>query len=215
MSDETVRRWHNQLARIYDRRWSRYLARTLGFLRSWISMPQESSVLDVGCGTGEFERIILSEHPEQRMIGIDVSDQMLAIARQKCSAYPNVRFLSGSASVLPFSNDSFDLVISASALHYFDKPDASLAEMRRVVKPSGSVVILDWCKDYLTCRFFDAFFRMTEPAYRRCYTQTEFHRMLASAGFEIRESRKARLDPVWGIMVATVFPSGHAAIASS
>jgi ubiquinone/menaquinone biosynthesis C-methylase UbiE len=178
-------------------------------------MPQESSVLDVGCGTGEFERIILSEHPEQRMIGVDVSDQMLAIARQKCSAYPNVQFLSGSASVLPFSNDRFDLVISASALHYFDKPDASLAEMRRVVKPSGAVVILDWCKDYPTCRFFDAFCRMTEPAYRRCYTQTEFHRMLASAGFEIRESQKARLDPVWGVMVATACPNRHAAIDSS
>jgi ubiquinone/menaquinone biosynthesis C-methylase UbiE len=129
-------------------------------------MPQESSVLDVGCGTGEFERIILSEHPEQRMIGLDVSDQMLAIARQKCSAYPNVRFLAGSASVLPFSNDSFDLVICASALHYFDKPDASLSEMRRVVKPSGSVVILDWCKDYPTCRFLDAFPRSFKSSRR-------------------------------------------------
>jgi ubiquinone/menaquinone biosynthesis C-methylase UbiE len=169
----------------------------------------------VGCGTGEFERLILCDHPEQQMIGVDVSSQMLEVARQKCQSYPNVKFLSGSAVALPFASNRFDVVVSASALHYFDNPEVSFHEMRRVVKPKGLVVILDWCKDYLTCRFFDALLRMTEPAYRRCYTQTEFHRMLASAGFEIRESQKARLDPVWGIMVATVFPSGPAAIASS
>jgi ubiquinone/menaquinone biosynthesis C-methylase UbiE len=115
----------------------------------------------------------------------------------------------------PFADNSFDVVVSASALHYFDNPEVSFHEMRRVVKPKGLVVILDWCKDYLTCRFFDAFLRMTEPAYRRCYTQTEFHRMLSSSGFEIRESQKARLDPVWGIMVATARPNRHAAVASS
>lgn len=215
MTDEQVRRRHDQLANRYDCRWSRYIARTLGFLKSWVAIPPQSSVLDVGCGTGEFERLILCEHPDQQMIGVDVSSQMLEVARQKCQGYPNVKFLSGSASVLPLANNSFDVVVSASALHYFDNPEVSFQEMRRVVKPKGLVVILDWCKDYPTCRFFDAFFRMTEPAYRRCYTQTEFHRMLASAGFEIRESQKARLDPVWGIMVATACPNRHAAIASS
>jgi len=43
---------------------------------------------------------------------------------------------------------------------------------------------MDWCKDYLLCRLFELALRLVEPAYQRCYTQREFHRMLASAQFE-------------------------------
>jgi ubiquinone/menaquinone biosynthesis C-methylase UbiE len=86
--------------------------------------------------------------PEQRMVGVDLSAKMLEIARKKCEAYPNVTFCTGSSSALPCSGHSFDLVVSASALHYFDQPEVSLGEMRRVLKPGGSIVIMDWCKDY-------------------------------------------------------------------
>ena len=56
---------------------------------------------------------------------------MLEIAREKCQAYPNVTFCAASSSALPFPDHSFDMVVSASALHYFDQPEESLREMRR------------------------------------------------------------------------------------
>jgi len=203
MSNEGVRERHDQLAKTYDRRWSRYVNKTLGLLKSWAAIPHDSSVLDVGCGTGEFERLMLSEHPGQRMAGVDVADKMLEIARRKCQGYSNVSFLSASASELPFPDNSFDVVVSASALHYFDKPVVSLVEMRRVLKPQGCAIILDWCRDYLMCKLFDALFRRIETSYYRCYTQREFHHLLASVGLEIRSARKVRIDAVWGLMIAT------------
>ncbi len=117
---------------------------------------------------------MLSKHPEQRMVGVDLSVKMLEIAQQKCQACPNVTFCDASSSALPFPDHSFDMVVSASALHYFDQPEVSLGEMRRVLKPSGSVVVMDWCKDYLLCRLFDIALQLIEPAYQRCYTQREF-----------------------------------------
>ena len=205
MTDTAVRQHHDRLARGYDQRWSRYITQTLTFLKTWASIPPGAAVLDIGCGTGEFERLVLCEHPEHRMVGVDLSAKMLEIARQKCQGYSNVTLCIASASALPFPDRSFDLVVSASALHYFDQLAVSLAEMQRVVKPGGSVVILDWCKDYLLCRLFDIVLKLIEPAYRRCYAQREFHRLLASAQFDIQSARRVRFGPVWGLMIATAF----------
>ena len=132
MNDIAVRQQHDRLARVYDRRRSRYISRTLALLRTWASIPPQAAVLDIGCGTGEFERLVLSEQPEQRMVGVDLSVKMFA--REKCQAYPNVTFCAASSSALPFPAHSFDMVVSASALHYFDRPEVSLREMRRVVR---------------------------------------------------------------------------------
>ncbi len=203
MTDPAVRQQHDRLAGVYDRRWSRYISQTLTFLKTSASIPPQAAVLDIGCGTGEFERLLLSEHPEQRMVGVDLSVKMLEIARQKCRAFPNVTFCAASASALPFPDQSFDFVISASALHYFDQPELCLGEMRRVLKSGGSVVILDWCKDYLLCRLLDVILKLIEPAYQQCYTQREFHRLLGAAQFDIQSAGRVRFGLVWGLMIAT------------
>ncbi len=202
MTDEAVRRTYDRLASGYDQRWRRYTADTLTLLKAWACLSPQAAVLDIGCGTGEFERSVLSEHPEQRMVGVDISTKMLELARQKCQAYPNVTFLVASASALPFPEHTFDAVVSASALHYFDCPDTSLAEVRRVLKPGGSVVILDWCKDFLSCRLFDIVLKWIEPGYQRCYTEREFHRLLALAKLDIQSATKVRFGLVWGLMIA-------------
>ena len=191
----------------YDRTWRRYIARTLGFLKATIAFRSSDKILDIACGTGEFERLILNEHPDQQMIGIDISEKMLQLAREKCRQHPNVAFLKADASALPFPDQTFDLVISANSLHYFDKPGASLAEMRRVLLPTGSLVILDWCKEYLICRCFNFFLRRIERGYQSCYTQRELQRLLDAAGFTIQSTRKIKLGSIfWGHMIAVAVP---------
>src|SRR5260221_6600399 len=164
---------YDKLAADYGLAWRRYVHRTLNFLRESISFDPSETILDIGCGTGEFERLILSECPEQRMVGIDISEKMFRLVRKKCGAYPTATFLRANAAALPVPDQSYDLVVSASAFHYFDQPMASLEEMRRVLIPGGSVVILDWCKDYLMCRWFDLILKRIEPGYHACYTQRE------------------------------------------
>jgi ubiquinone/menaquinone biosynthesis C-methylase UbiE len=203
MIEAKVRAQYDQLATQYDQRWSRYVSNTLSFLKTWAQIAPTDVVLDVACGTGEFERLILSENPAQQMVGVDISDEMLAIARQKLQHYPNIDFQLASASALPFSDASFDTVISANAFHYFDDPSVVLKEMERMLKPGGNLIILDWCKDFLVCRICDWVLRRIDPAHQQCYTQTEFHHLLNSTGFEIHQARKVRFGLVWGLMVAT------------
>jgi ubiquinone/menaquinone biosynthesis C-methylase UbiE len=145
----------------------------LSFLKTWAHITPTDIVVNVACGTGKFERIILAENPNQQIVSIDISEKMLAIAQRKLQAYPNVSFSLSSAAALPCTNGSFDVIVSASSFHYFDDPRAALAEMKRVLKPDGKVIILDWCKDYLVCWLCDLLLRVIDPAHKQCYTQAE------------------------------------------
>lgn len=97
--------------------------------------------LDVGCGTG-----VLAERLARQgfaMTGIDPSEGMLEIMRRRTDLVTGVR---GSGAELPFDSDSFDLVLCVAVMHHIADPvavRATLAEMVRVVKPGGTVLIWD------------------------------------------------------------------------
>lgn len=207
MSETIVRKQYNQLAAIYDQRWKSYIANTLSFLKTWAEISPTDTILDVACGTGEFEQLLLDEYSLQQIVGVDISEKMLAIAKQKCIAYPQASFQIASASNLPFDNDSFDVIVSANSFHYFDDPLAALKEMRRVLKPDGKVIILDWCRDYLFCQICDVILQVFDPAHQQCYTQNEFHRLLEDADFTINRTNRIRFGVVWGLMIATAYIS--------
>lgn len=206
MAESTVRAQYDQLATLYDQRWHTYVTRTLRFLYTWARIPAQASVLDVACGTGEFERQLLAAQPARPIVGVDISAQMLTIAQKKYATYPNVSFHLGRASALPFADRSFDSIVCANAFHYFDNPAAVLQEMKRVLKPDGTVVILDWCKDYLLCRLCDLCLQLFDPAHKHCYTQVELQQILVNSGFTLQRATRIRFGLVWGLMAVTVAP---------
>jgi ubiquinone/menaquinone biosynthesis C-methylase UbiE len=209
MTEARVRQQYNRLAAVYDQRWKYYVTNTLKFLKAWVHLSSTERVLDIACGTGEFERIVLAENPTQQIIGVDISEQMLAIAKQKNHTFPNVSFQIASASILPFGDSHFDVVVSANAFHYFDDPVAALEEMKRVLKLGGRVVIIDWCKDFLVCKICDIFLNLFDPAHQQCYTLKEFHDLLTTSGFVVKRSEKIRFGWIWGLMIVTVSPNNN------
>ena len=204
--EANAREQYNKMAAMYDRVWSRYISRSLSFLKDWAQLDPLYIVLDVACGTGTFERLVVLEQPTQSIIGVDLSEKMLEIAEEKCRDYPNVSFQNASVTALPFVDRSFDVVVSASAFHYFENPTAALIEMRRVLKPEGELVILDWCKDDWLCRLYDFVLKRFDPAYEQCYTQAEFHRFLNGTGFQIQRATRFRIGLTWELMIATAKP---------
>ncbi|MBE9054152.1 class I SAM-dependent methyltransferase [Nostocales cyanobacterium LEGE 11386] len=209
MSEKVIRQQYDQMANSYDQRWNTYIAKSLSALKNWAEIAPEVTVLDIGCGTGEFEQLLLTENPQQVITGVDISAEMLLVAQQKCRTYSHVSFQDASVSNLPFVNNSFDVIVSASAFHYFDAPHAALMEIRRVLKPEGKVFILDWCKDYLSCQICDFILKFVDPAYKQCYTQKQFHSLLRSAHFDIERATKFRFSFVWGMMIAEVTPQNN------
>lgn len=191
---------YNRLASIYDLRWRNYLDRSFSFLLDFAEISPSASILDLACGTGELTRLILKTNPQQDITGIDISPAMLAIANNKLEAYPQAKLSIASATELPFARQSFDLVICANAFHYLESPELTLAEIKRVLKPKGTIVILDWCRDYFILKIGDRLFNFIDPAYRKCYTKGELESLLLTAGFKIVKDNKMRFSLIWELI---------------
>lgn len=198
-----VQQQYDRLAAIYDRRWQFYITNTLSFLVEWAQITPKEDVLDVACGTGELARLLVQKCPDQAVTGIDFSAQMLAIARPKFVAFPQIRFQQASAAALPWHSPQFDVVVCANAFHYFDQPERVLAEMARVLQPHGRVIILDWCRDFWVCRICDWVLSWLDAAHQNCYSEAELHGFLTAAGYQIQRSQRCRFGVIWGLMAVT------------
>ncbi|MBD3884633.1 methyltransferase domain-containing protein [Phormidium tenue FACHB-886] len=195
---------YDQLADRYDQRWKNYITDTLTFFKAWANLSPDSVILDVACGTGELERLLAAENLHQQIVGVDLSERMLAQARQKLQAFPHINFQLATVRSLPFPDRSFDVVISANSFHYFDDPLTSLQEMRRVLKSDGRLVLLDWCRDGWFCQLCDFILKWIDPAHKQCYTQKELHDLLNAAQFQICRSTRVRLSLFWELMAVEV-----------
>ena len=104
-------------------------------------------VLDVGCGTGDFLRLLAPIVSPGTAVGVDLSETMIAEARQRSAEnVGNLSFRVGSVLELPFPAESFDRVIATQLLLHVPNPQRALVEIKRVLAPSGVVSIteIDW-----------------------------------------------------------------------
>lgn len=108
------------------------------------------AVLDVGCGTGSLALLAKKEVGTQGEVhGIDASPEMIGRARQKAKeAGADVRFDVAPAQSLPFSDRTFDVVLSTLMFHHLPRPSREqlACEIRRVLKPGGRVLVVDFAK---------------------------------------------------------------------
>jgi len=205
--DPTVSRQYNRWARVYDWIWRRYVDQTLPVLQRAAAVTPDEHVLDLACGTGEWLRRVAETTPEARLTGIDIAPNMVERARSKLQSYPQVSVQGGDAHDLPFADDTFDVVVSASTFHYFTHPHVVLEEVGRVLHPEGRLVLLDWCRDFWACRVLDAVLRWVDPAHHRCYTLDEFTTFIETTSLDVRAGVRYRFDLVWGMMVVEARPS--------
>jgi len=109
--------------------------------------PQKGEkILDIGCGTGNFS--IKLAKKGAKVVGIDVSEPMLAKARKKSENNNlNIDFQKGDATKLKFADNSFDAVFSMAALEFIKDLKKAFNEMKRVVKPGGKILLGTITKD--------------------------------------------------------------------
>jgi ubiquinone/menaquinone biosynthesis C-methylase UbiE len=130
-----------------------------------LSTPEKGEhVLDVGSGTGLVAHLVAPRVTPGTVIGIDLSDHMLAIARSKMAK--NVQFLGMAAEHLVFRPETFDLVTMGEALAYLADPTTALAEAARVLRPGGRLAV-SCQRRSLSTRAQDLFFQGLAPLARR------------------------------------------------
>jgi ubiquinone/menaquinone biosynthesis C-methylase UbiE len=115
-------------------------------------------VLDAGCGPGFYVSELLERvGPTGSVVGLDVSPQMLAVAVRRCEGHMNVTFREARVNALPLEDVSVDRALSVQVLEYVADVSGALAELHRVVRPGGRVVV--WDVDWTTVSWHSA-----EPA---------------------------------------------------
>ncbi len=158
--------------------------------------PQPTDVaLDVACGPGAFSLALAPRVQFAR--GIDITEEMIRQARQFQAerAIPNAAFDCGEAEALPYANESFDLVTSQMSFHHMPKPEAALAEMVRVAKPTGRILVIDPLAPESDEKFelYNALEQARDPSHTNTLRLTTFLRMFEDLHLEIlRQSLKRR-----------------------
>ncbi len=102
-------------------------------------LGRAGEVLDVGTGTGVSIPTLVGLAPEARVVGLDLSGEMLAQARFK---HPKVCFVQCDVHALPFEPSSFDFILSYACFPHFEDRSKALEEIHRIICPSGWLLIL-------------------------------------------------------------------------
>jgi demethylmenaquinone methyltransferase/2-methoxy-6-polyprenyl-1,4-benzoquinol methylase len=121
-----------------DKLWRRKLVNLIG-------INQPKFILDVATGTADLAIAETRLQPD-KIIGVDISEKMLDVGREKIKKYPNIELQTGDSENLQFPENTFDAVSVSFGVRNFENVPAGLSEMRRVLKPNGKVFILEFSK---------------------------------------------------------------------
>ncbi len=121
-------------------------------------------VLDAGCGKARFARVLLAERPGVRVVGMDLAEAMLRFVPQ------GVMPVGGALTELPFASGSFDGAYATESLEHAVEIEKAVAELCRVVKPGGRIVVID--------KNAAQWGRLETPEWERWFSREEMERML-------------------------------------
>jgi demethylmenaquinone methyltransferase/2-methoxy-6-polyprenyl-1,4-benzoquinol methylase len=161
-----------------------------------LAVDGDDRVLDVGCGTG-FGTEGLLEYSDD-VYALDQSTHQLEKAWAKLGKHDPVAFHLGDAERLPFADDSFDAEWSSGSIEYWPNPVVGLREIRRVLEPGGTALVVG--PDYPN----SAIMQKLADAIMLFYDEAEADRMFAEAGFVDVEHRILQAKPGSPKAIATV-----------
>lgn len=144
-------------------------------------------ILDVATGPGYVALAFATRCKE--VVGIDVTDAPLAIARKNQAerGVRNVRFEFGDANQLPFADNSFDCVVCRLAIHHFVSPHTVLEEMARVCKLGGKVAVEDLCASEHSrkAEFYNQWERLRDPSHVTAFSLSQLLALFTRLGLDL------------------------------
>lgn len=187
----------------YDRQNSRHCEACWNAARSLLPEVQGRWVLDAGCGTGLItERLADDIGSWGQVVGIDISPKMLEKARLRLADRRNITLAQASLDEVQSRDRSFDVVVCVNVLRHVDDLSPVLREWRRVLKPDGEVVLLDWDASSIWWKVAHHILKYTDQSYKKARSSDEVSNALQNHGFVVLEVKKASISPwrqVWVI----------------
>ncbi len=194
-------------APIYDRRFAVYSRRTLS--KAVEAIPEDAKrIIDVACGTGLFGEMLRHRRPDLELLGVDISPDMVEVARHRFDGHESYQWDVGRAESLPADDASFDVLTCNNAFHLVERPMDGLAEFHRVLRPGGWLILVDWCREYPTMLALHGWLRLVGRHRRDVRTRAELTELVGQAGFEIDAVERFKAGWFWGLMRITAVSPG-------
>jgi ubiquinone/menaquinone biosynthesis C-methylase UbiE len=181
MHDATRERFARTAERVAELQDARAAALEKDILR-FVAPSGDERALDSGTGSGALA-FALAPHVRE-VVGVDIVPELLEQARKRAEHFPNVTFVEGDATKLPFDYASFDLAGSLRTLHHIPRPELAMAELVRVIRPGGRVLVIDQIApvDPLAAAELNRFERARDPSHTRALADIDLRHLFESNG---------------------------------
>ncbi len=145
------------------------------------------TLLDCGCGTGAMLRLFVKDIPDKKYCGIDLSAEMINVARENCSI---VDFTQGDCEELPFDDETFDVVTCSMSFHHYPNVEKFFSNVYRILKPNGRFILRDmtsrnalilWATNYIELPLANKFAGKGDV---HCYSVKEVERLCVECGLK-------------------------------
>jgi ubiquinone/menaquinone biosynthesis C-methylase UbiE len=181
MQDATRERFARTAERIAELQDARAASLEKDIMR-FVAPSGDERALDSGTGSGALA-FALAPHVRE-VVGVDIVPELLEQARQRAERFPNVTFIEGDATKLPLEYGSFDLTGTLRTLHHIPRPELAMAELVRVTRPRGRVLVVDQIApvDPLAAAELNRFERARDPSHTRALADVDLRGLFESNG---------------------------------
>lgn len=157
-------------------------------VRDFVRPRGDERALDVGCGAGALALALAPLVAE--VVGVDRVPELLVLARERAPA--NATFVEGDATALALEDGSFDLAGTLRTLHHVDRPERVVAELARVTRPGGHVLVVDQLapEDPAEAAALDRFEHARDPGHARLLPEAELLALCGANGLELVRARR-------------------------
>lgn len=149
----------------------------------------DERAVDVGTGAGALAFALAPIVRE--VVGVDPNRELLALARERAQGMPNVGLVEADGERLPFDDRSFDLAATIRTLHHVQRPELVIAELTRVTRPGGRVLVVDQIAplDPLAALAVDRFERARDPGHARLLPEIDLRQLFEANGLVLVRDR--------------------------
>ena len=156
-----------------------------------MGLAATDNVLDIGCGSGWLSRRLSKSVPEGRVVGMDISDEMIRVARRNSIDHDNLLFVGGEVGEIPWESNFFTHAISVESAYYWPDPASGIREIHRVLRPGGVAwILINYYRDNPHCHQWGALLKVPT----RLLSAGEWTELFRGAGFA-RVSHERIADP--------------------